>query len=123
MSRTTVLSPAALTIGQNVSLLTSVTCPTVTVGPAVSKLDLTLRFTFPLFLKLKLLRPTFFELKIGEENEEDEPIDSFDEEELSKKAVPTNLGEVHRLRVIAKRRVNNSTVRYGGGGGCEEEKN
>lgn len=53
MSRTTVLSPAALTMGQNVSLFTSVTFPTVTVGPAVSKLDLTA--TLPLLLKLTLL--------------------------------------------------------------------
>ncbi|RRT35553.1 hypothetical protein BHE74_00009955 [Ensete ventricosum] len=38
MSRTTTLSPAALTRGQKVSLSTSVTCPTA--GTAVSKLDL-----------------------------------------------------------------------------------
>lgn len=37
MSRTTTLSPAALTRGQKVSLSTSVTCPTA--GTAVSKFD------------------------------------------------------------------------------------
>ena len=37
ISRTTALSPAALTIGQNVSLFTSVTCPTT--ASAVSMLD------------------------------------------------------------------------------------
>ncbi|MCI26739.1 hypothetical protein A2U01_0047936 [Trifolium medium] len=101
MSRTTVLSPAALTMGQNVSLLTSVTCPTVTVGPVVSKLDLTL--TLPFFLKLKLFKPTLLELKMEEENEvveEDEPSNSFDEEPLSKTVVPIHLGEVHRFRAI-----------------------
>jgi len=44
MSRTTILSPAALTIGQKVSLLTSVTCPVTASAPTdvVSKLlDLT----------------------------------------------------------------------------------
>lgn len=101
MSRTTVLSPAALTMGQNVSLLTSVTCPTVTVGPVVSKLDLTQKL--PLFLKLKLLRLTLLEFKMEEENEvveEEEPSDSFDEEVLSKTVVPIHLGEVQRLRAI-----------------------
>lgn len=116
MSSTTVLSPAALTMGQNVSLLTSVTCPTVTVGPVVSKLDLTLKL--PLFLKLKLLRPTLFEFKMEEENEaveEDEPSDSFDEEVLSKTVVPIHLGEVQRLRAIGVGmwRVKNWTLRYG----------
>lgn len=116
MSSTTVLSPAALTMGQNVSLLTSVTCPTVTVGPVVSKLDLTLKL--PLFLKLKLLRPTLFEFKMEEENEaveEEEPSDSFDEEVLSKTVVPIHLGEVQRLRAIGVGmwRVKNWTLRYG----------
>jgi hypothetical protein len=52
MSRTTVLSPAELTMGQKVSLVTSVTCPTAEVGPAVSKLDLTVetRFLLPFLL-------------------------------------------------------------------------
>lgn len=107
MSRTTVLSPAALTMGQKVSLLTSVTCPTVTVGPAVSKLDLTLRLELPLFLKLKLLKPTFLELKIEEEKEEveeEEPSDSLAEEELSNTVVdgePTHL-VVQRFRAIGE---------------------
>lgn len=47
MSRTTTLSPAALTRGQKVSLLASVTCPTT--GTAVSKLDLTARKALPLW--------------------------------------------------------------------------
>lgn len=41
ISRTTILSPAALTMGQKVSLFTSVTWPIV--APAVSKLDLTVK--------------------------------------------------------------------------------
>ncbi|KAK2415546.1 hypothetical protein P8452_60702 [Trifolium repens] len=87
-------------MGQNVSLLTSVTCPTVTVGPVVSKLDLTL--TLPLFLKLKLFKPTLLELKMENEvvEEEDEPSNSFDEEPLSKTVVPIHLGEVQRFRAI-----------------------
>lgn len=52
ISRTTVLSPAALTIGQNVSLSTSVTWPTTTVGPDISKLDLTLTEDLKFFLVL-----------------------------------------------------------------------
>lgn len=111
ISRTTVLSPAALTMGQNVSLLTSVTFPTVTVGPAVSKLDLTLRP--PFFLKLNLCIPTFFELKMEEENEvvEEEACESFDDEALSKTVVPIHLGEVQRFRAIdvERRRVENWT--------------
>ncbi|KAK2361785.1 thioredoxin F-type, chloroplastic [Trifolium repens] len=85
-------------MGQNVSLLTSVTCPTVTVGPVVSKLDLTLT----LFFKLKLFKPTFLELKMENEvvEEEDEPSNSFDEEPLSKTVVPIHLGEVQRFRAI-----------------------
>lgn len=49
MSRTTSLSPAALTIGQKVSLVTSVTCPVTASAPteAVSKL-LDLRAVTPL---------------------------------------------------------------------------
>lgn len=85
-------------------------------GPVVSKLDLTLKL--PLFLKLKLLRPTLFEFKMEEENEpveEDEPSDSFDEEVLSKTVVPIHLGEVQRLRAIGVGmwRVKNWTLRYG----------
>lgn len=52
ISRTTVLSPAALTIGQKVSFVTSVTCPTV--APAVSRLDLTFPTTPFLLLFLAL---------------------------------------------------------------------
>lgn len=105
ISRTTVLSPAALTIGQKVSLLTSVTCPTVTVGPAVSKLDLTL--TLPLLLKLKLLLltlamfimlPPLFDPKTKEE----ELSDGLKEEAQSKEGEATHLhlGEVQRFRAI-----------------------
>ena len=50
MSRTTVLSPAALTMGQKVSLLTSVTFPTA--APTVSKLDLTTTLLWTLLLLL-----------------------------------------------------------------------
>lgn len=88
-------------MGQNVSLLTSVTFPTVTVGPAVSKLDLTL--TLILLLKLNLCRPTLFEHKMEEENEvveKEEASDGFDEEALSKTVVPIHLGEVQRFRAI-----------------------
>jgi len=94
-------------MGQNVSLLTSVTCPTVTVGPVVSKLDLTLKL--PLFLKLKLLRPTLLEFKMEVVEEEEEPSDSFDEQVLSKTVVPIHLGEVQRLRAIG---VGMWTLRY-----------
>lgn len=88
-------------MGQNVSLLTSVTFPTVTVGPAVSKLDLTL--TLILLLKLNLCRPILFEHKMEEENEvveKEEASDGFDEEALSKTVVPIHLGEVQRFRAI-----------------------
>lgn len=103
MSRTTVLSPAALTMGQKVSLLTSVTWPTVTVGPAVSKLDLTVRLLEPL-LKPKLLLllrltltllPIFLEHNLAEEEEEEALL-------LSHRVVePTHLGEAQRLRFRA----------------------
>ena len=69
MSRTTVLSPAALTIGQKVSLLTSVTLPTV--WPTVSKLDLTLKSQFLFPLELDLITAFFFEPKHEEEDDED----------------------------------------------------
>jgi len=100
MSRTTVLSPAALTIGQKVSLFTSVTCPTVTVGPAVSKLDL----TPTLLLKLKLLVLVLklrFTLAIFELPKQD-PSEGLKEEPLSKEEDATHLGlgETQTFRAI-----------------------
>ena len=100
MSRTTVLSPAALTIGQKVSLLTSVTCPTVTVGPVVSKLDLTL--TLPLLLKLKLLLVLKLTLAMFMLPKQ-EPSEDLKEDALSKEAgdeTHLQLGEIQRFRAI-----------------------
>lgn len=62
MSRTTALSPADLTIGQKVSLSTSVTWPTVAVGPVVSRLDLTVIVAPRLGLSLNLILPPPLEI-------------------------------------------------------------
>jgi len=100
MSRTTVLSPAALTIGQKVSLFTSVTCPTVTVGPAVSKLDLTLKFLLKLKLVVLVLKLRFtlgmFMLP------KPDPSEGLKEEPLSMEGDATHLGlgETQTFRAI-----------------------
>lgn len=88
MSRTTVLSPAALTIGQNVSLSTSVTWPTTAAGPDVSKLDLTLtEYLKPLFFLVLLLivftnekdrrrSPAMVDCLVGHEDSDPTEIDA-----------------------------------------------
>lgn len=69
---------AALTMGQKVSLSTSVTWPTV--GPAVSKLDLTAETLFRL-KPLNLATAFFLEAKQAEEEEEERKIRCFAEED------------------------------------------
>ena len=114
MSRTTVLSPAASTIGQKVSLLTSVTCPTVTVGPAVSKLHLTLNLVLSLTLIVVKVRLAMFMLlalldiqeEEEEEEEEEEPSDNnLAEDEAESRIIEgvashLHLGEAQRFRAI-----------------------
>lgn len=102
MSSTTVLSPAALTMGQKVSLLTSVTWPTV--APAVSKLELTLKDPFlpetPMLLLLERLK--LLELK--------QPL--FDSESVAIGCLPlqgndgddlTDGGEREKCKAMEKR--------------------
>lgn len=83
MSRTTIFSPAELTMGQKVSFVTSVTCPTVAVGPTVSKLDLTVK-TQPLLFtsSLKYSENLLLELELK----------SLDEEEIENESLATEEG-------------------------------